>query len=185
MPSPVGHALAGVAAGYLAGGAAVGARESASNRWLTARKLLSDRRVVLFGLLGVLADIDFLFGVHSMYTHSVGAIMVVALCGALIRSQKRPQFNQRPRLRHLSLRPPNRQPPKHRSPLHHLRWRRPRLRPRHQNKKQPRSWLRCLKSDSARTNWQSHVAETHQSPVKPDANKQAGCKRVKLDPIEG
>ena len=90
MPSPVGHALAGVAAGYLAGGAAVGARESASNRWLTARKLLSDRRVVLFGLLGVLADIDFLFGVHSMYTHSVGAIMVVALCGALIRSQKRP-----------------------------------------------------------------------------------------------
>ena len=93
MPSPVGHALAGVAAGYLTGGVAVGQRESASTRRLTTRKLLSDRRVVVFGLLGVLPDADFLFGVHSMYTHSIGAIVVVALCGALLGPQKRTQVS--------------------------------------------------------------------------------------------
>ena len=47
----------------------------------------------MFGLVGVLPDADFLFGVHSMYTHSIGAIVVVALCGALIGPQKRIQVS--------------------------------------------------------------------------------------------
>ena len=83
MPSPVGHALAGVAAGYLAGGIASGTPTAARRGCLTARKLLSDRRVVAFGLLGILPDVDFLFGVHSTYTHSAGAIVVVGFLGGL------------------------------------------------------------------------------------------------------
>ena len=81
MPSPVGHALAGVAVGYLVGGGAAATRRGPRGGWSPARKLLADRRVVVFGLLGVLPDIDFLFGVHSTYTHSVGAIVVVGLLG--------------------------------------------------------------------------------------------------------
>lgn len=83
MPSPVGHALAGVAAGYLVGGGAVGTRFAGQSGWSTVRKLLSDRKVIVFGLLGVLPDVDFLFGVHSTYTHSLGAIAVVGLLGVL------------------------------------------------------------------------------------------------------
>ena len=88
MPSPIGHALAGVAAGYLVGGHVAGRVTVGRNGWPTARKLLSNRRVVAFGLLGVLPDVDFLFGVHSTYTHSVGAMVVVALFGGNVGVQK-------------------------------------------------------------------------------------------------
>ena len=47
------------------------------------RSLASDKRLLLFASLGVLADIDFLFGVHSAYTHSVGATMVVGVVGVV------------------------------------------------------------------------------------------------------
>ena len=87
MPSPVGHALAGVAVGYLVGGGAVDTLTARPSVRVTARKLLSDRRVVVFGLLGVLPDIDFLFGVHSTYSHSVGAIVVVGLLGGRVGRQ--------------------------------------------------------------------------------------------------
>ena len=36
----------------------------------------------MFGLLGVIPDVDFLFGVHSTYTHSAGTITVVGLAGS-------------------------------------------------------------------------------------------------------
>jgi len=88
MPSPVGHALAGVAAGYFVGGPGAGGFTVAQSGWLTARKLLSDRGIVAFALLGVLPDVDFLFGVHSAYTHSVGAIVVVGLCGGFAGTRK-------------------------------------------------------------------------------------------------
>ena len=87
MPSPVGHALAGVAAGYLVGGGEAGGHTAGRSGWSTARQLLSDRTVIVFGLLGVLPDIDFLFGVHSTYTHSAGAIAVVGLLGGLAAKQ--------------------------------------------------------------------------------------------------
>ena len=48
------------------------------------RSLASDKRLPLFASLGVLADIDFLFGVHSAYTHSVGATIVVGVVAALL-----------------------------------------------------------------------------------------------------
>ena len=38
---------------------------------------LRHRTTLAFALLGPLADIDFLFGIHSRQTHSVGAALVV------------------------------------------------------------------------------------------------------------
>jgi membrane-bound metal-dependent hydrolase YbcI (DUF457 family) len=63
MPSPIGHALAG----YV-----VGASIAGSRRWM-----------LLFAGLACLPDIDFLFGTHATYTHSIGAIAVVAAALAL------------------------------------------------------------------------------------------------------
>jgi hypothetical protein len=74
MPSPVGHALAGYAAGaFIAGHAS----QSGS---------LIDRipaRIVLFAGLACLPDIDFVFRRHSMYTHSTGAVLAVAVVSAI------------------------------------------------------------------------------------------------------
>lgn len=83
MPSPVGHALAGIAAGYLLGGGVVDTPSTRSSQCLTRWKHPFHKRFVVFGLLGILPDIDLLFGVHSTYTHSVGAIVVVGLFGGL------------------------------------------------------------------------------------------------------
>ena len=49
----------------------------------------ADRRIIAFALLGMLADIDFLFGAHSAYTHSVGAILVVAVTASFGRKRWR------------------------------------------------------------------------------------------------
>jgi len=37
-----------------------------------------------FALLGMIPDVDLLFGVHSMYTHSIGAMLLVLLLGRLV-----------------------------------------------------------------------------------------------------
>lgn len=63
MPSPVGHALGGA----LAGGVVAGAL----GPWW--------RQAALLGLLGIAADLDFLLGLHSQYSHSVGAAVLVGL----------------------------------------------------------------------------------------------------------
>ena len=60
MPSPVGHALGGLAFGSLIAGHRV-------------------RNGIAFAALGMLPDIDFLFGTHSTYTHSLGAALIVGL----------------------------------------------------------------------------------------------------------
>lgn len=83
MPSPVGHALAGVAAGFLVHRIGSTRASSRAAVGILSRTLLSDRRIIGFALLGTLADIDFLFGVHSAYTHSLGAILVVTAAGSL------------------------------------------------------------------------------------------------------
>jgi membrane-bound metal-dependent hydrolase YbcI (DUF457 family) len=75
MPSPVGHALAGYAAGTLVAGRPP-SRSSAPLSSVPAR-------IVLFAGLGCLPDIDFLFGTHSTYTHSVGAALIVAAVAAV------------------------------------------------------------------------------------------------------
>ena len=67
MPSPVGHALGGLAVGWL--GRAVRAG-STGRSWPAA----------IFAGLGVVPDVDVLRqGTHRLYTHSIAAVALVAL----------------------------------------------------------------------------------------------------------
>jgi len=66
MPSPVGHTLGGIAAGWTA----VPARA----RWEHA-----GRAAVIVGGLGALPDLDLLFNDHRGPSHSVGAALIVGL----------------------------------------------------------------------------------------------------------
>lgn len=68
MPSPIGHALGGVICGWIVRGNRLGRSETAV------------REVLTFATLGVLPDIDLLFGLHSGPTHGIG---VAGLAGAL------------------------------------------------------------------------------------------------------
>lgn len=63
MPSPLGHACAGVAAGWLA------SRPAAAPPWTPT---------LAFAVLGMLPDIDLLVGAHSGPTHGIGAAVIVA-----------------------------------------------------------------------------------------------------------
>ncbi|MGH9158392.1 MAG: metal-dependent hydrolase [Vicinamibacteraceae bacterium] len=95
MPSPLGHALAGVTLGLMARGAAhpdestvapAGSRavrrgQARDPRW---------RRAATFAMLGVLPDVDLLFGVHSTYTHSIGAVAIVFTGAWLILRRQLP-----------------------------------------------------------------------------------------------
>ena len=84
MPSPVGHALAGVAAAWLIGGRLphgvhgtfflpFSRRTPAPSIDLTGRRM----EIVLFGAAAIAPDLDLLFGTHSTYTHSIGAVLIV------------------------------------------------------------------------------------------------------------
>jgi inner membrane protein len=77
MPTPLGHALAGIATGLAAAGDA--RRDSAALElgWRDRAVRLLWPNAVVFAALGALADIDFLFGSHSSYTHSIGAMALV------------------------------------------------------------------------------------------------------------
>jgi membrane-bound metal-dependent hydrolase YbcI (DUF457 family) len=77
MPSPVGHALAGYAVGALiAGKPTLG---TGARLWPPPPLMIG------WAALGCAPDLDLLFGAHSMYTHSVGAALVVALALAALR----------------------------------------------------------------------------------------------------
>jgi membrane-bound metal-dependent hydrolase YbcI (DUF457 family) len=64
MPSPVGHAVAGIASAWLVAGAP------------DRRRALTES--MLFGTLAMSQDLDLLFGAHSGPTHSLGATALVA-----------------------------------------------------------------------------------------------------------
>jgi membrane-bound metal-dependent hydrolase YbcI (DUF457 family)/tetratricopeptide (TPR) repeat protein len=71
MPSPVGHMIAGAAAGWLVCGPAAvpsAGRMPGRTRW---------REAVFFAALGALPDVDLVMGAHSGPTHSIGAAVVV------------------------------------------------------------------------------------------------------------
>ncbi len=74
MPSPLGHALAGAAAGLLVGGPG-GLDRRPSTIW---------RRGGAFGILGALPDVDLVFRAHSGPTHSIGAAMILGAAVWLI-----------------------------------------------------------------------------------------------------
>ena len=81
MPSPVGHMIAGAAAAWLVCGPGAGVaseRVMHRSRW---------REAALFAALGALPDLDLLAGAHSGATHSVGAVVIVGLCGWWIAKQ--------------------------------------------------------------------------------------------------
>ena len=65
MPSPVGHALGGLAAGW----AIAGRRQWPA--WVS--------QGIVIAAIAILPDLDLLFGVHSGPTHSVGAAAIVAI----------------------------------------------------------------------------------------------------------
>lgn len=82
MPSPIGHALAGVAAGLLAT-PRVPTPGPGTERW---------QRVLLALLLGAAAcspDLDFLFGTHSARSHSLGAVLIVAAVAWVVCRDRR------------------------------------------------------------------------------------------------
>ena len=69
MPSPIGHALGAIAAG-----------------WAVDRRPPSRATTVAFIAVGLAPDLDLLVGSHSTYTHSLGAVaLVFTACWAATR----------------------------------------------------------------------------------------------------
>jgi membrane-bound metal-dependent hydrolase YbcI (DUF457 family) len=83
MPSPVGHALAGLAVGVLAAGPRnlVRALDPPAARRPIDTALLA---MLPMAVLAVVPDVDLLFGVHSIYTHSLGAAIIVLLIARVV-----------------------------------------------------------------------------------------------------
>lgn len=84
MPSPVGHALAGVAAAWLSGGRLPRGVHGTVFRPFSRRTptpsldvTVPTMEIVLFGAAAIAPDLDLLFGAHSTCTHSIGAVIIV------------------------------------------------------------------------------------------------------------
>jgi inner membrane protein len=74
MPSPLGHAIGGVASAWVVIGAPS----------LTTQRDRAIREAALFGALAMLPDVDLLVGGHRGPTHSVGAAVLVGLIAAVV-----------------------------------------------------------------------------------------------------
>ena len=83
MPTPIGHALGGLAAGVLVAGRA---EPSASSVGIRSQSLLW-----VWGLCGVLPDADFLIGGHRGLTHTLGAMCAVG-CGTALIARRQPEL---------------------------------------------------------------------------------------------
>ena len=87
MPSPVGHALGALVAGWLI---------SRPRRPVPPAppEPVSDgrRRAALFATLGMAPDLDLLFGTHSTYTHSIGAVALAGLVALAATGGRSPRF---------------------------------------------------------------------------------------------
>lgn len=85
MPSPVGHAVAGLCAGWLIAGAPALHSQPNSTASDTRHAWISTwRGALVFACLGVYPDLDLLIGAHSMHTHSIGAALIVFLAVAAL-----------------------------------------------------------------------------------------------------
>lgn len=104
MPTPIGHALGAVAAGWLVGGRvwpgwhatvfiprlrpvtdSLGQTRRAFDVNLTNRGMA----VVLYAVVGIAPDLDLLAGSHSTYTHSIGAVGLVFLAAFAVSRRSR------------------------------------------------------------------------------------------------
>ena len=81
MPSPIGHALGGVAAGWAVAGAPSAFPATRAAWW---------REVFGYAVLGMLPDADLLVGAHSGPTHGVGFALLVAVI-VWLASHRRPR----------------------------------------------------------------------------------------------
>ena len=90
MPSPIGHAIAGITAGWLVAGAP-SLRSKVAGTF--PRKVPTTpgkapttfwREGALFAALAALPDVDLLFGMHSGPTHSLAAAAIVGLAACLL-----------------------------------------------------------------------------------------------------
>lgn len=72
VPSPLGHALGGAAAGLLIATPGVSPR----NRWI---------QIVSFAAIGMAPDLDLLIGRHRLESHSVGMALIVGALAAWLR----------------------------------------------------------------------------------------------------
>lgn len=91
MPSPIGHALAGIAVAWTAD------LVPGNRAWRTVPEPASWYRRAGNGLtlacvgLAVVPDLDLAFVAHRTVTHSIGAVFFVGLfCGALAANARRP-----------------------------------------------------------------------------------------------
>ena len=86
MPSPVGHFLGGMIGGLLVSRQSSGGlgQPSALSRQPGCERRAPWWPLVTFGLLGVAPDLDFLFGTHGTYTHSVGAMVLVGVAATAL-----------------------------------------------------------------------------------------------------
>ena len=80
MPTPIAHALGGVAAGCLVRiSAALVTPGRTAEAPLTR---IGDRRAIaVLAFLGMFPDADFLVGMHRSVTHSIGATLIAAVLG--------------------------------------------------------------------------------------------------------
>lgn len=91
MPSPLGHALGGLSAGWLIAGASASPTSVDSFGRDPHDELppwtWTWRGALLFAAIGMAPDLDLLVGLHRMYAHSLGAALIVTLAAmALTRS---------------------------------------------------------------------------------------------------
>ena len=90
MPSPLGHALVAFAAGWTAGPAECRALPSpgGGSEPGILRTLPQWRWPIAFAAAGMAPDLDLIVGLHSRWTHSVGAaILVLAATWLLLRGR--------------------------------------------------------------------------------------------------
>src|SRR3954470_7781519 len=82
MPSPIGHALSGVAIAWTASLAEPGD---------AAGRTVSDRWLPVYAALAVVPDLDLLVhGAHRTATHSVTAMLLVTIVAAAVTGQVTP-----------------------------------------------------------------------------------------------
>ncbi len=87
MPTPIGHALGGIAAGYFVTGLFAGSRaflEASVARRTSTKDNTVLVSVVTLACMGMLPDIDFLFAAHREFTHSIGATIAVMMVAAAL-----------------------------------------------------------------------------------------------------
>ena len=87
MPTPIGHALGGIAAGYFVTGLFAGSRtflKASVVRTTSTKDNTVLVGVVTLACMGMLPDIDFLFAAHREFTHSIGATIAVMMVAAAL-----------------------------------------------------------------------------------------------------